>query len=235
MGETFYGVLGVATDADTEAIRRAYRDRVKEYHPDVSDRPDAPERFKRVTTARDVLVDTEKRDRYDRLGHDEYVARFVDSGGWTDAGESADRTQSSDSTGRTGNADSYDRTDWLGENARRDQRERRHRRRQGAGTGRTVAAERWQHASDAYRRADTDIREGRWSTIGRLLAGLRTVGPWLFVHLVFVGSAVATSWLAFSQLAVYVDLSWPVVALGVSFVGATLLVSVLHVVSQVYS
>jgi hypothetical protein len=56
MGETFYTALGVDGDADGDAIRRAYRDLVKECHPDVSDDPTAPERFKRLTTARNVLL-----------------------------------------------------------------------------------------------------------------------------------------------------------------------------------
>jgi DnaJ-domain-containing protein 1 len=53
MGETFYTALGVDGDADGDGIRRAYRDLVKECHPDVSDDPTAPER---LTTARNVLL-----------------------------------------------------------------------------------------------------------------------------------------------------------------------------------
>lgn len=68
MGETFYSVLGVGDDADRETIRQAYRSHVKEIHPDVSDSPDAGQRFKQITTARDVLLDEDERGRYDQLG-----------------------------------------------------------------------------------------------------------------------------------------------------------------------
>jgi len=73
MSETYYDVLGVESDASQEAIRDAYREKVKEYHPDVSDHPDAEERFKRVKRAEIVLADPEERSTYDRLGHDAYV------------------------------------------------------------------------------------------------------------------------------------------------------------------
>lgn len=73
MAQTYYDVLGVDADADRETIRDAYRDKVKEYHPDVSDHPDAEERFKRVKRAEIVLSDLEEREVYDRLGHEAYV------------------------------------------------------------------------------------------------------------------------------------------------------------------
>ena len=80
MGESFYTVLGVGTDADADAIERAYRDRVKECHPDVSDTPGARQRFKRLTVARDTLVAGDERFRYDTLGHERYVREHVTSG-----------------------------------------------------------------------------------------------------------------------------------------------------------
>ncbi|QSG09070.1 DnaJ domain-containing protein [Halapricum desulfuricans] len=68
MGESLYSLLGVREDADPETIRRAYRERASDVHPDVSDAPDATRRFKRLTVARDTLVDEDERARYDRLG-----------------------------------------------------------------------------------------------------------------------------------------------------------------------
>ena len=59
--DNFYAVLGVDRDADPEAIRAAYRDRVKETHPDQSDAPDATERFRRVKRAEEVLTDATER------------------------------------------------------------------------------------------------------------------------------------------------------------------------------
>jgi len=73
MTETFYDVLGVAEDATTEEIEAAYRERLKETHPDVSDDEDAGQATKTLIEARDVLVDEDERARYDRLGHDAYV------------------------------------------------------------------------------------------------------------------------------------------------------------------
>ncbi|MFC3959865.1 J domain-containing protein [Halovivax cerinus] len=79
MGETYYDVLGVDPDASVAVIERAYRERVLETHPDHNDAPDAAERFSRVTTAADVLTDELERARYDRLGHDGYVASGSDA------------------------------------------------------------------------------------------------------------------------------------------------------------
>jgi molecular chaperone DnaJ len=75
MARTFYDVLGVDEDAEKGEIRRTYRSKAKEHHPDVSDDPDAAERFKRINRAAEVLGDPAERKRYDRLGHDAYVAR----------------------------------------------------------------------------------------------------------------------------------------------------------------
>ncbi|WP_276272018.1 DnaJ domain-containing protein [Haloarcula litorea] len=73
MTRTFYDVLGVSEDATTEEIEAAYRERLKESHPDVSDAADARESTKRIVAARDVLVDEAERERYDRIGHAAYV------------------------------------------------------------------------------------------------------------------------------------------------------------------
>src|SRR3984885_208347 len=64
----YYEVLGVPRDPDQDAIRRAYRRLAREYHPDLNSDSDAEERFKELGEAYEVLSDTEKRQRYDRLG-----------------------------------------------------------------------------------------------------------------------------------------------------------------------
>ena len=71
----YYDRLGVARDASTAEIQQAYRERIKETHPDVSDDDSAHERTKRLIEARDVLTDETERRRYDRLGHEAYVGR----------------------------------------------------------------------------------------------------------------------------------------------------------------
>ncbi|WP_336002787.1 J domain-containing protein [Halorientalis halophila] len=106
MAETFYSVLGVETDADAEAIRDAFRAKVKETHPDVSDDDDAASTFKRLTAARDVLVDETSRRRYDRVGHATYVRRHLDSPAWSADADASDvgtdsRTEAGQSAGGT--------------------------------------------------------------------------------------------------------------------------------------
>ncbi|MFB6310963.1 MAG: molecular chaperone DnaJ [Salinirussus sp.] len=85
MSEDFYSVLGVSRDADEDEIREAYREKVREYHPDVSDDPDAEEKFKMAKKAKEVLTDEEQREMYDQLGHDRFVEAEkrggVDGGG----------------------------------------------------------------------------------------------------------------------------------------------------------
>jgi molecular chaperone DnaJ len=78
MPADLYDVLGVPDDASTEAIKRAYRERVREYHPDQNDHPDGDEQFKLVRAANDVLSDPAERKTYDRLGHREYVEKHLD-------------------------------------------------------------------------------------------------------------------------------------------------------------
>jgi curved DNA-binding protein len=64
----YYEVMGVARDATQDEIKRAYRKLARKYHPDVSDEPEAEERFKLIGEANAVLKDPEKRAAYDQLG-----------------------------------------------------------------------------------------------------------------------------------------------------------------------
>ncbi|HEX2292402.1 MAG TPA: molecular chaperone DnaJ [Gaiellaceae bacterium] len=65
----YYEVLGVSRDADDGEIKRAFRGLARRVHPDVSDAPDAEERFKEVVEAYEVLSNSETRELYDRYGH----------------------------------------------------------------------------------------------------------------------------------------------------------------------
>jgi DnaJ-class molecular chaperone len=69
--ETLYDVLGIDSTADSETIRTAYREQAKRHHPDVSE--SSSKKFRRLTTARDVLLDERERTRYDALGHRRYA------------------------------------------------------------------------------------------------------------------------------------------------------------------
>lgn len=65
----YYEVLGVGKDASAEDIKRAYRKKAMELHPDRNKAPDAETKFKEAAEAFDVLKDPDKRARYDRFGH----------------------------------------------------------------------------------------------------------------------------------------------------------------------
>ena len=57
----YYRILGVASDAGPDEIKRAYRRLARELHPDVNPDPAAQERFAEVSAAYEVLSDPEKR------------------------------------------------------------------------------------------------------------------------------------------------------------------------------
>ncbi|MDL5361611.1 molecular chaperone DnaJ [Halalkalicoccus sp. NIPERK01] len=72
MSEDFYDVLGVSRDASEDEINKAFRKKAAKYHPDVSDEPDAEEKFKKAKKAKEVLTDEQQRAAYDRMGHDRF-------------------------------------------------------------------------------------------------------------------------------------------------------------------
>jgi molecular chaperone DnaJ len=74
----YYEVLQVSRDADDAAIKKAFRRLARQLHPDVSEAPDAEERFREVTEAYEVLSNSETRALYDRYGHE-----GLRSGGFT--------------------------------------------------------------------------------------------------------------------------------------------------------
>lgn len=119
MTETYYDRLGVDPDASTAEVEQAYRDRLKETHPDVSDDEDASERTRALIEARDVLTDEDERARYDRLGHEQYVDGQTTPGpgpGPTAQSNTAAEKQSdsrAESDSREGNGDeSPEWADW---------------------------------------------------------------------------------------------------------------------------
>src|SRR5690348_18298693 len=68
-GRDYYELLGVARDASESEIKKAFRALARELHPDVSDAPDAEERFRECAEAYEVLSKSETRQLYDRYGH----------------------------------------------------------------------------------------------------------------------------------------------------------------------
>lgn len=66
----YYEILGVTRDADSEAIKKAYRQAAMKYHPDRNPgSQEAEEKFKEASEAYEVLADSGQRQRYDRFGH----------------------------------------------------------------------------------------------------------------------------------------------------------------------
>lgn len=66
----YYEVLGLQPGASEKQIRSAFRRLARELHPDVSEHPDAQERFKEAAEAYEVLSKSETRELYDRFGHE---------------------------------------------------------------------------------------------------------------------------------------------------------------------
>lgn len=256
MGETFYTILGVEQDAGSGVIRQAYRSQVKECHPDVTDDPDASERFKRLTTARDVLLDTDERSAYDRLGHDAYVRQHVESSVWAPAADGDTTTMSNESHTRAAWGRSVSRSDsaargWnsTSESTTRSRtcRSRSHGTANGdtaAGTDRTrrdrrrTQRPRWSRGHRAegtgrrrpYAHADTST--GTSSPLKTAFGIIRRLGSWLVIYLTLVLSALATTWFMFNRPGTDPTLAAATGVFSLLLVGVVLLLSLVHLITK---
>ncbi|WP_252698754.1 J domain-containing protein [Natronosalvus vescus] len=71
----FYDLLDVSADASQDDIKQAFREQVRVYHPDLNDDDRAQAQFTALKKAYDILGDPVERQAYDRLGHEDYVAK----------------------------------------------------------------------------------------------------------------------------------------------------------------
>ena len=66
----YYEILGVDKNATKDELKKAFRQKARQYHPDVNKAPDAAEKFKEIGKAYETLSDDNKRQIYDRYGED---------------------------------------------------------------------------------------------------------------------------------------------------------------------
>ena len=78
----YYEVLGINKGASSEEIKKAFRTKAKQLHPDRnSDNPNAEAQFKEANEAYDILKDGEKKAAYDRYGHAAFEGGMGGGGG----------------------------------------------------------------------------------------------------------------------------------------------------------
>ena len=231
MGESLYAILGVAEDADREAIKDAYRERAKEAHPDVSDAADATREFKRLTVARDTLLDDAERARYDDLGHDAYVRQHDRTDLFDvplDAEPEQQRptaTESAVSTAQTATDGYGSGENWWRERAGPDPKP-------AGGTTKPDNQSRSGTSATWAKSPSTDQPDAESSASG-VVEFVGTVGIWLLLHVLLVCSAVATA--IFLYISVGPALVGPALVFGLVIVIAAIAAATFHLVSLVYT
>lgn len=69
-GKDYYNLLGVSRDASEKELKKAFRKKSLQYHPDRNHEPDANDRFIEISNAYDVLKDPQKKQIYDLYGEE---------------------------------------------------------------------------------------------------------------------------------------------------------------------
>ncbi|SDK68059.1 DnaJ domain-containing protein [Natronorubrum texcoconense] len=107
MTEDFYDLLEIPSDASQDEIKDAYREQVRVYHPDHNDDERARAQFTAVKKAYDILGDSVERQAYDRLGHEDYVAKRTSGLPSPDVWKSTDDSSSSSTDEESGKTFTY--------------------------------------------------------------------------------------------------------------------------------
>src|SRR5512136_1681820 len=78
----YYEVLEIGKSASKDEIKKAYRKLAMKFHPDMNkeNQKEAEEKFKEISEAYEVLVDDDKRARYDQYGHEGVSSTFGTGG-----------------------------------------------------------------------------------------------------------------------------------------------------------
>lgn len=84
--KNYYDILGVKKDASDADIKKKYRKLVRQYHPDVSDAPDADNKIAEINNAYETLRDKDKRAEYDAMLANPFAGRGGNAGFGRQAG-----------------------------------------------------------------------------------------------------------------------------------------------------
>lgn len=163
-------LLGVEAGASDEAVEAAFRERVKEEHPDQSDRADSTERFKQLQTARETLLNAETSGQSSGTsGRSSETTHSTDGTSRQSGGRSRRTDTGEASTDRTSTRTEYTDTGGPGETASR-------REYTDSSTDRTST--RTEYASDASTDRHTRGREttdpGSWDSTEYDVGGTET-------------------------------------------------------------
>ncbi len=146
----YYEILGVPKNASAEDIKRAYKELVKKWHPDLhsSDKAKAEEKFKELREAYEVLSDSQKRAQYDKFG---YVGQPSGTEGWS-GGNPFGGSPFSDLEDLFGT--------FFGQNTRTSQKDRKYRKVKGEDIYVTI----WINVKDVLYGMDKEIEYTRYET-----------------------------------------------------------------------
>lgn len=87
--KNYYDILGVKKDATDADIKKKYRKLVRQYHPDVSDDPDADNKIAEINNAYETIRDKEKRAQYDAMLNNPFANQSGGFGGGSGFGGQA--------------------------------------------------------------------------------------------------------------------------------------------------